>query len=387
MIDTISHYFDWAATSPLDKDIFEETFKETCDIWGNPSSLHAVGKKAHEELENSRKKCAALFGVSEKTLYWTSGGTESNHIVLTSTLNRPQKGDILISAIEHPAIREMAMELKKCGMNIITVPVNSSGIVTADAVINCLTDKTVLVCVMLVNNETGAIQPIKEISDAIKKATIGKRQPKIHVDCVQALGKIPFDLKEIGIDSASFSAHKISGPRGIGLLYLKDAIEPFLKGGGQEKGIRSGTENVFGAVAFSKCIEKYSSYATKNAQNATEIKTISDYFIKELTKISGCLIIPENRILHPENYSPYIVQASFKNIPGEVMLRSLDNQGFYISTGSACSSKKQNRAILDAMHIPNEQSENAVRFSFGYSTTMQAVDELLSSIRKVVFSI
>ena len=247
-----NHYFDWASTSPADKTILQEALDETVAVWGNPSSIHAAGKEARELLEQARKRCADVLGVKAEKLYFTSGGTESDHIPLLSVLNRPQKGTVLISSIEHPAIREMALEMKKCGMEVISIPSDKDGIITPEAVVKSLTPETVIVCVMAVNNETGAIQPVYEIADAITSATAGKRRPKFHVDCVQAAGKIPFDLSCAGIDSAAFSAHKICGPRGIGLLYMKDAVEPFLKGGGQEKGMRRGKENVFGALAFEK---------------------------------------------------------------------------------------------------------------------------------------
>lgn len=380
-----NHYFDWASTSPADKTILQEALDETAAVWGNPSSIHAAGKEARELLEQARKRCADVLGVKAEKLYFTSGGTESDHIPLLSVLNRPQKGTVLISSIEHPAIREMALEMKKCGMEVISIPSDKDGIITPEAVVKSLTPETVIVCVMAVNNETGAIQPVYEIADAITSATAGKRRPKFHVDCVQAAGKIPFDLSCAGIDSAAFSAHKICGPRGIGLLYMKDAVEPFLKGGGQEKGMRSGTENVFGALAFAKCLEKY--YINKKNEGQLEHfnrqKEITQDFVKKLAGISGCTIIPEARIEEPCKYSPWVVQAAFKNIPGQVMLRALDSEGFYISTGSACSARKNNRPILDAMHITPQISETAVRFSFGPLTTKTAVDELFDKVSEI----
>lgn len=238
---------------------------------------------------------------------------------------------------------------------------------------------------MAVNNETGAIQPVYEIADAITKATAGKRKPKLHIDCVQAAGKIPLKLSYKGIDSAAFSAHKICGPRGIGLLYLAEPLEGFLRGGGQEKSIRSGTENVFGAVAFSKCLEKY--FISENNQTAflryeAQKKYVMD-FIEGLSKIEACTIIPETRLEKPENYSSWVVQASFNKVPGQVMLRALDSEGFYISTGSACSSRKNNRPVLEAMHVDAKISENAVRFSFGPATTKKAMDELLTKVSEI----
>lgn len=379
------HYFDWAATSPSDSEILKEALSETLENWGNPSSIHSAGKEARNILESARNKCAKALGVNANTLYFTSGGTESDHIPLLSILNRPGKPHVLFSSIEHPAVREMAEELKKCGISVEQIPSDKNGIIQPETVVSLLKPETVFVAVMAVNNETGAIQPVYEITDAIVKATEGRRKPKFHIDCVQAAGKIPIDLNKKGIDSAAFSAHKICGPRGIGLLYSKEPFEPFLRGGGQEKGIRSGTENVYGAVAFSKCLEKYviSAQNKKMEERFEAQKQYCSNFVKSLSGIEGCKIIPDSRIENPGFYSPWIVQAAFKNIPGQVMLRALDAEGFYISTGSACSSRKNNRPVLEAMNISKDESENAVRFSFGSETTEKAMQELFEKVAEI----
>ena len=379
------HYFDWASTSPSDNKILQEALEISQSAWANPSSIHAGGKEARTILESSREKCASVLGVKTEQIYFTSGGTESNHIPLLSVLNRPKKGTVLLSSIEHPANREMASSLQKCGWKTVFIPSSSDGIITPASVEKCLSDDTVFVSIMAVNNETGAIQPVYEIAELLKKFYSGKRKPKFHIDCVQAAGKIPLNISADGIDSAAFSAHKISGPRGIGILYLKETIEPFLKGGGQEKYIRSGTENLFGAVAFSKCLEKYfirkeNSFALERFEKQKEYT--SD-FIKKLSQLDGVSLIPENRLSKPENYSPWVVQIAFKNIPGQVMLRALDADGFYISTGSACSAKKNNRPVLKAMHIPESLSETAVRFSFGFATEKKAMDELFDKVKEI----
>lgn len=371
------HYFDWAATSPADEDIFKESLEETLECWGNPSSTHAVGKKARELFEAARTRAAAALGVKPETIYFTSGGTESDQLPLLAVLAKPNKGRVLVSSIEHPAIREQAEALKNCGWEVVQIPANEDGIITPEAVTSLLTGDTVLVCIMAVNNETGVIQPIYEIADAITKACEGKRRPRFHIDCVQAAGKISLNLSYKGIDSAALSSHKICGPRGIGILYMKDAIEPFLRGGGQERGLRSGTENVFGALAFSKCLERY-----YNKQKTSDIERTNS-FVEKLSALPGCTIVPPSRLEKPELFSPYVVQAAFKNIPGNVMLRALDSKGFSISTGSACSAKKNKRPVLEAMHIDPKLRENAVRFSFGPHTTDKAVEELLATVAEI----
>ena len=371
------HYFDWAATSPADEDILKESLEETLECWGNPSSTHSVGKQARELFEAARTRAAKALGVKPDTIYFTSGGTESDQIPLLSVLAKPMKGTVLVSSIEHPAIREQSEALKNCGWNVVQIPADSDGRITPDTVTSLLTSDTVLVCIMAVNNETGVIQPIYEIADAITKACEGKRRPKFHVDCVQAAGKIELNLGYKGIDSAALSSHKICGPRGIGILYMKDAIEPFLRGGGQEKGLRSGTENVFGAVAFSKCLERY--YNKANPADAERTNS----FVEKLAGLPGCTIVPPSRLQKKELFSPYVVQAAFNNIPGNVMLRALDAKGFSISTGSACSAKKNKRPVLEAMHVDSKLRENAVRFSFGPHTTNQAVEDLLTAVSEI----
>ena len=386
MNDT-EHYFDWAATSPADEDILRESLELTLENWGNPSSTHTVGKKARTLLEEARTRCAKAIGIKPECIFFTSGGTESDQIPLLSLLNKPSKGTILISSIEHPAIREQAEAMKKCGWNVVSIPADKNGIITPDAVEKLLTPDTMLVCVMVVNNETGSIQPIHQIADLLIKHYEGKRKPKFHIDCVQAAGKIPLNISHKGIDSAAFSSHKICGPRGIGILYLKDPLDSFLRGGGQEKGIRSGTENVFGATAFSKCLERYfirdddktsTTYAAFNHQKET-----TNAFLEQLSTLNGCTIIPPSRLENKELFSPYVVQAAFNKIPGNVMLRALDSKGFYISTGSACSSKKAGRPVLEAMHISSDLRETSVRFSFGPHTTPTAVNELFDAVKEI----
>ena len=353
------HYFDWAATSPADEDILKASLEETLECWGNPSSSHTVGKKARELFEGARARAAAALGVKPETIYFTSGGTESDQIPLLSVLAKPMKGTVLVSSIEHPAIREQSEALKNCGWKVVQIPADNDGVITPEAVTSLLTSDSVLVCIMAINNETGVIQPVYDIADAITKACEGKRRPKFHVDCVQAAGKITLNLGYRGIDSAALSSHKICGPRGIGILYMKDACEPFLRGGGQEKGLRSGTE--------------------KKASDADRTKD----FVEKLAALPGCTIVPPGRLEKPELFSPYVVQAAFNNIPGNVMLRALDAKGFSISTGSACSAKKNKRPVLEAMHVDPKLRENAVRFSFGPHTTDKAVDELLTAVTEI----
>ena len=386
------HYFDWAATAPSDEKILRASLEIALQYDGNPSATHKIGSSARKILEEARASCAKSLGVNSNQVIFTSGGTESDHIPLLSVLNSPKKGRIILSAIEHPALREECAMLKKQGFEVVSVNPDKNGFICADSIVENLTPDTLFVTVMAVNNETGCVQPIYEIADAITKWAAGKKKPHFHVDCVQAAGKIPLDLSHRGIDSAALSAHKISGPRGIGILYLSKPVNSFLVGGGQEQNIRSGTENLFGAVAFSKCLERY--YLNEKALNQQaknrfeEQKEWTLDFLKKLKTLEKCQLVPVLREDFSEEaqskFSPWVVQAAFVGIPGNVMVRALDAKGFCISTGSACSAKKQSRPILAAMKLGREIQDSAVRFSFGSFTSQKAMDELFEAVKEIV---
>ena len=381
-------YCDWAATAPFDTEILEKAFKTSIEFGGNPSSVHQKGIDAKYALQNARKRCANSLGVKEENIIFTSGGTESNHIAILSLLTRPVKGSILVSSLEHPAIREQAEIMKKCGFQVYKIPSDENGIITPESVIKTMKDDTLLVCVMAVNNETGSVMPIYEISDALTKHCAGKKRPKFHVDAVQAAGKIPLNLSYKGIDSASISAHKIGGPRGIGILYTKDKFEPFMRGGGQENGLRSGTENLFGAEAISLCLEKYfvkeDEVETDSYKRYLEQIEYTSEFIKKLTENQSCIMLPKNRQPTDERFSPWVVQVAFKNLPGEVLVRELSSRGIYISTGSACSAKKLTRPILEAMKVSKDVATWGVRFSFGHTTTKEEMMEVVDVMEEIL---
>ena len=388
MIDR-RHYFDWAGTAPCDPDILNEALAASIEHWGNPSSIHRAGTDAKTALESARDRCARALGVPAERLTFTSGGTESDHIALLSVLTRPQKGSVLLSALEHPALREMASTLANAGWEALTVAPEPDGRISPQKLVAALKSDTAFVAVMAVNNETGAIQPVAEIADALCEHGKTHRKPFFHVDCVQAAGKIPIDLKHPGIDGAAFSAHKLGGPRGIGLLYHAREIQTFLRGGGQERNIRSGTENIFGATAIASCLERYCISPGNPAmeQRLLQQQEYTAHFLRQLLTIPTCTIIPHSRAEHglqtEQHFSPWIVQAAFKGIPGQVMVRALDSKGFCISTGSACSSGKNTRPVLDSMRVSAAEKESAVRFSFGHDTTLPAMDELFREVRDV----
>lgn len=375
----MSVYLDWAATTPPDAKILEASMNTAISGFANPSSVHADGKRAGALLSAARERAARALGVKSETIVFTSGGTESDHLPLLALLQRPVRGTIAVSAIEHPAIIEQARMMECTGWKTIIIPANREGFVTADAVLSAIKDDTAYVAVMAVNNETGAIQPIREIAAALRERCAGKKKPHFHVDAVQAAGKIPLDLSVPGIDSAAISAHKIQGPRGIGLLYLAHRVEPFIRGGGQESGFRPGTENLAGAEALSLCLEK-----AVEGIPTSGVPDIMDHLVSSLASIPGVSLIPETRTARDERFSPYIAQFTNARIPGEVLVRALSDLDISISTGSACSSKKKNRPVLEAMRVPADKQQNAFRVSVGPLTTTGDIDALSLALTQVL---
>ena len=282
------YYFDWAASAIPDNSLAMESYP-----FGNPSSAHKEGREASEALESARSRCAAVLGVPASTVYFTSGGTESNCIPLYSLLVRKNNAVILASASEHSSITENIKKLQRFGKESAIIPIDSSGRVTYENLKKIIEkqDTARFAAIMAVNNEIGTVNDIKLLQSLLKKS--GK-PALLHCDIVQAIGKIKVNLADWDIDSASVSAHKIGGPRGIGLLYLKKPIEVLYSGGGQEKNIRPGTENAEGAMILASCLEKYLDEETFNRETAKANERFAVLY-DELKKIDRCRIIPENR--------------------------------------------------------------------------------------------
>ncbi len=375
----MSVYLDWAATSPSDREILQESLELSCTAFGNPSSVHREGKKAATLLSEARDRCARALGVKSGTIVFTSGGTEADHLPLLALLQRPVRGTVAVSAIEHPAILEQARLLENTGWKTLVIPADREGFISIDAVLATIRDDTAFVSVMAVNNETGAIQPVAEIAASLAARCAGKRKPHFHVDAVQSAGKIPFAPGTTGIDSAAISAHKIQGPRGAGLLYLARRVEPFIRGGGQEGGLRPGTENLAGAWALSRCLEK--SVGALAEHDGTESCA---YLIEKLASVRGVRTIPESRKPVDGRFSPWIVQFTNDFIPGEVLVRALSDRNICISTGSACSSRKKTRPVLQAMRVDADAQRNAFRVSTGRTTTREEIDALASAMTELL---
>ena len=370
------YYFDWAASAPAQEIV-------PCDHFGNPSSQHSEGRKAKDALELARQRCACVLQVKPETLFFTSGGTESNGIALLSNLTRNGNGRIISSLAEHASVSEAVETLKKTGKPSGGISLDEYGRVTKSNLEKALEKygDVRFISAMAVNNETGIINDTASLAGVIRKL---KTPVHFHCDLVQAAGKIPLDISEWEIDSASFSAHKIGGPRGIGLLYLRNpSLDILYRGGGQENGVRGGTENVAGACALAFCLEKFGSIETVKNNYDSAFKRFNK-LISSFLSTNRCTIIPQQRVNNNEIFSPYILQAAFDNIPGEVMARALDDLGFAVSTGSACSSNSPERPVLTAMNIPEKLRIEGIRISQGYTTTDEEIDLLTDAVTEVL---
>lgn len=384
-------YLDWAASAPPEPEAIDEAADISMHYFANPSSPHTAGREAGEKLAQMRVRFARLLGVEAREVIFTSGGTESNGTILLSLLDRHrlggvqrQKTRILTTAIEHSSIYEQARSLQGHGITCAIVRPRPNGVVDPQALADALDEDTVMVSVMLVNNETGAIQDLGEIARAVREFSARRgRKILLHTDAVQALGKIPFSVRALGVDAASFSAHKIGGLRGSGALFLREGAAPgFLSvGGGQESGRRPGTENLPGICAMTVVAEKRLNRLEENLAAAREN---ARRLIHGLREIRGAWIFPSAREEKDTGaYSPYIVSAGFPPLPAEVVVRMADSRGYCISTGSACSSKKKDRTrVPESMGLSNETALSAIRISIGASTTAAQIDGLLAALRQ-----
>jgi cysteine desulfurase len=370
------YYFDWAATAVPD------VFPSGSVPFGNPSSQHSEGREAKAALEDARRRCAAVLGAAPEEIFFTSGGTESNAIVLHSLLrrqNRPGCGGLLVSAVEHPSVRENALVMERLGKPLTLIGVEKDGRVSGEKLEGALKKARDprLAAVMAVNNETGAVMDIPALAEVLRKEA--GAPVHLHCDMVQAAGKIPADIPSWNADSASLSAHKLGGPRGIGILYLRKPLEAFRAGGGQEGRIRPGTENTPGALALAECLERRARPETAGAaykEAAARWKVL----ISALKAMPRCTLIPRDREEEDRRFSPYILQAAFRGVPGEVMVRALDDAGFAASTGSACSSGGRERPVLAAMGVDEAAAFEGIRLSQGWHTAGEDVDALIEGI-------
>ncbi|HAE22466.1 MAG TPA: cysteine desulfurase [Spirochaetaceae bacterium] len=368
-----SCYLDWAASAPPYDDILRAHAELSLRLYANPSSSHGPGKAAYAELTQARGSLAGVLQSPPERLFFSSGGSEADAIVLLSTLFDKKRRGIVVSAIEHAAVYEQARLLEGFGLRVNYVKPDKDGIVQPEAVLAALEPDCGLVSIMTVNNETGAVQPVAAIARAVRDA-LPQRPPLIHSDAVQALGKIPCSMKALGIDAASFSAHKLGGPRGIGALYLKKDIPALARGGGQEGGIRAGTHNTAGAWAFSQAAVRAAADLDDNYKRA---RMLEKRLLEGIKSIPGALSLPLGRQAGDERFSPYILSVAFPGLGGETLARVLDDQGIAVSTGSACSHGSKERRILDAQGLAPELSFSYLRISTGRGSSVHDIDLFL----------
>ena len=370
-------YLDYSATTPVKQEVLNEMIPYFTEKFGNPSSLYEIGAEAKEAITKARGQVADLIGAKPQEVIFTSCGSESDNWALISTAHwkRAKGNHIITTKIEHHAILHTCKALEKEGFEVTYLGVGPEGRIDLNELEAAITDKTILISIMMVNNEMGAIQPIKEAAAIAKEYGI-----LFHTDAVQAAGNVPIDVSDLGVDMLSLSSHKIYGPKGIGAMYIRKgvALPAFLHGGAQEMRKRAGTENVPYIVGFGKAAELAGEILDEHIEKLTELR---DYFIAQvLEKIPYVDINGGMEHRHPGN-----ANLAFNFIEGESLLLMLDYHGISVSTGSACSSKSLEPShVLSALGMPVEKIHGSLRFTVGDFTTKEDLDYTVECLAKIV---
>lgn len=369
-------YLDNSATTKVFPQVAELMTKVMCEDYGNPSSMHRKGVEGERYIRYARETLAKLLKVSEKEILFTSGGTESDNtaIIGCAMANNRRGRHLVTTKIEHPAVLQTMHYLETQGFRVTYLPVDKSGRVRLEDLQNAITPETILVSMMLVNNEIGSIQPIEEAGALIKRMN-----PNIlfHVDAVQGFGKIKIYPKRMNIDLMSVSSHKIHGPKGVGFLYVGERVKimPITYGGGQQKNLRSGTENVPGIAGMTMAAEMAYENFEEDVNRLYELK---EYFIQGITKLEGIQINGLTEDGNLRRTAPHVVSVSVAGVRSEVLLHALEDKGIYISAGSACASNKpQTSETLKAIGLQREYWDSTIRFSFSVFTTREEMDYTL----------
>ena len=375
-------YMDYAATTPLDTDVAKELFKYETEIFGNPSSLHYFGRLSRKEVAAARGRAAKLIGADSEEIFFTSGGSESDNWAIKGIAfeNRHKGNHIITTAIEHHAVLNTCRWLEKQGFEITYLQADKNGQVSADVVANALRPDTILVSVMLANNETGVIQPIAEIGELLKDKDV-----LFHTDAVQAVGHIPLNVKELNVDAMSASAHKFYGPKGMGFLYLRRGtkLSSLIHGGAQERGLRGGTENTPGIIGLGLAAEKALVDLQAEGERLAYLRTSLE---------KGILAIGEKYPSHRAWVNGYGIDRlpghlsfGFTDISSDVMLIRLDMAGFAVSAGSACSAGSiEPSHVLIAMGQDEAKANSTIRVSLGKFNTEEDVSNILEALEKIV---
>lgn len=376
-MDKKTYYFDHAATTQLKPEVLETMMPYLTSQYGNPSTIYSLGRESRGAIEESRMKVAKSLGANTKEIYFTNSGTEADNWAIKGIAfaNQDKGKHIITSAIEHHAVLYTCKYLEKYGFEITYLPVDSNGLVSTRDLINSIREDTILVSIMYANNEIGTIQPIKEIGEITKEKGI-----YFHTDAVQAVGNISIDVNDLNVDLLSLSGHKFNGPKGIGVLYIREGVKisNMLHGGAQERGKRASTENVAGIVGLGTAIE----IATSNIENKNKrLIELRDITIKELTDR-----IPNTRLNgDPLKRLPGNVNVCFEYIEGESMLLLLDMKGIAASSGSACTSGSLDPShVLLAIGLPHEIAHGSLRITFGEENTMEDVEYLVETLPPIV---
>ena len=366
---------DNAASTPVHVKVIEEMMPYFKEQYGNPSSIHKYGRFANSAIQNARRRIANLIGADNDEILLTSGGTESNNTALYGIVSQKNGKHIITSSIEHDAILEPYKHLEKEGYKVCYLPVDKYGLVDPEDLKKELLQDTCLVSIMFANNEVGTIQPIKEMVRITHEKNI-----IFHTDAVQAIGKVVIDVKELGVDLLSMSSHKINGPKGVGALYIRKGVKisPLILGGGQESGLRSGTENVASIVGFGMACK----LARDNLdQNISHFRKLTNRLVSRVLSE-----IPHtNHNGHPEKRIPNNAHFTFLGVNGEDLIIKLDENKIAASTGSACSVRIQKAShVLKAMDFSHEQITGSLRTTVGITNTEQEIDETVEVLKKVV---
>ena len=372
-------YFDNSATTRCYDSVKDIVVKAMTEDFGNPSAMHLKGVEAEKYIKSSAESLARLLKVQEKEILFTSGGTESDNLALIGAAfaNKRSGNHIITTSVEHPAVSQPALFLQEQGFEVTYLPVDSRGVVKMDALKAVLREDTILVSVMYVNNEVGAVMPVEEIA-----ALVHEKSPKalFHVDAIQAFGKYRIYPKKMGIDLLSVSGHKIHGPKGVGFLYIneKAEIQPQILGGGQQGGMRSGTDNVPGIAGLGAAAVEIYKNLEENVENMYRLK---EHIAQGLEKIGDIRI----NGMDLREGAPQILSISVMGVRSEVLLHSLEERGIYVSAGSACSShKRKPSATLAAMGMSKDQIESTVRLSFCEENTIEEADYFLQVMGELV---
>ncbi|MBU3175430.1 cysteine desulfurase [Clostridium estertheticum] len=371
-------YLDNSATTKPYEEVIEALGSTMRNYYGNPSSAHSLGFKAEQKLREMRTSISKSINASSEEIIFTSGGSESNNFLIkgfAKSSSNKLNADIITTKIEHPSILNTFKALVDSGIKVAYIDVDDSGRIDIDALIGSITKDTQVVSVMHVNNEIGVVQDIELIGKLIKEKS---SRAKFHVDAVQSYGKIPIDVQKAKIDLLSTSAHKIHGPRGVGFAYIRKGLIPtsLINGGGQERNLRSGTENLAGIAGFAKAEQIVFKNQHENFNKVLEVKK---YFIEKLKEVDGIII---NSPLEPY-FTPYILSVTFKGVKGEVLLHALEQKGIYVSTGSACSAKSHKSSeILKAIGRSEIEQVGTIRFSFSEYNNKDEVDYVIIELNK-----